>query len=167
MVHCKLETTPDWLQCSHPSSIHRLPPLVQLGIQPVATIAKHLVSNTALAILLLTQSSNSGKCCCHGDFYFEPCINKRIYINRQPGQGTTDEIGDRERLIAELRSAEQEYYENKDKEGDDRQDQKMIGGPSADEVDARRQQLMEEAEKMAQLDKDASDSESDSGGSSR
>ena len=86
---------------------------------------------------------------------------------RQPGQGTTDEIGDRERLIAELRSAEQEYYENKDKEGDERQDQKMIGGPSADEVDARRQQLMEEAEKMAQLDKDASDSESDSGGSSR
>ncbi|KAI7885335.1 Cwf15/Cwc15 cell cycle control protein [Lichtheimia hyalospora FSU 10163] len=85
---------------------------------------------------------------------------------RQPGQGTTDEIGDRERLIAELRSAEQEYYENKDKEGDERQDQKMIGGPSADEVDARRQQLMEEAEKMAQLDKDASDSESDSGGSS-
>lgn len=90
------------------------------------------------------------------------------WIHRQPGQGTTDEIGDRERLIAELRSAEQEYYENKDKEGDERQDQKMIGGgPSADEVDARRQQLMEEAEKMAQLDKDASDSESDSGGSSR
>ncbi|KAI9318590.1 Pre-mRNA-splicing factor Cwf15/Cwc15 [Dichotomocladium elegans] len=82
-----------------------------------------------------------------------------------PGQGTTDEIGDRERLIEELRQAEREYFENKDNDRQDQQDQKLIGGP-AEDADARRQQLLAEADRMAALDKDESDSESDSGGSS-
>ncbi|ORY94904.1 Pre-mRNA-splicing factor Cwf15/Cwc15 [Syncephalastrum racemosum] len=81
---------------------------------------------------------------------------------RQPGQGTYDEIGDRERLIAELKQAEREYYENKE---DDGNDQKLIGDVSEEEA-KRRQQLQEEADRMAALDKEDNDSESDSGGSS-
>ncbi|KAI9491537.1 Pre-mRNA-splicing factor Cwf15/Cwc15 [Zychaea mexicana] len=85
---------------------------------------------------------------------------------RQPGQGTTDEIGDRELLKEELRKAEQEYYESKDTEGGSGSGgQNLIGG-SDEDAEARRQKLLEEAEKMAALDKDQSDSESDSGGSS-
>ena len=90
-----------------------------------------------------------------------------IYINRQPGQGTTDEIGDRERLKEELRKAEQEYYESKEEEGGaggNNDGQKLIQDDQ--DAEARRQKLLEEAERMAALDKDQSDSESDSGGSS-
>ncbi|KAG2227464.1 hypothetical protein INT45_007489 [Circinella minor] len=85
---------------------------------------------------------------------------------RQPGQGTTDEIGDRERLKEELRKAEQEYYESKEEggAGGNEDGQKLIQDDQ--DAEARRQKLLEEAERMAELDKDQSDSESDSGGSS-
>lgn len=81
---------------------------------------------------------------------------------RQPGQGTVDEIGDREQLLEELKRAEREYYEEKE------------GGASStrlikqdqDEPNAEKQKLMAEAERLAKLDKDDSDQESDSGGES-
>ncbi|KAI9265153.1 Pre-mRNA-splicing factor Cwf15/Cwc15 [Phascolomyces articulosus] len=85
---------------------------------------------------------------------------------RQPGQGTTDEIGDRERLKEELRKAEQEYYESKEEGGSSNNDGQKLIGDSDQDSEARRQKLLEEAERMASLDKDESDSESDSGGSS-
>ncbi|KAL1929204.1 hypothetical protein VTP01DRAFT_2263 [Rhizomucor pusillus] len=87
---------------------------------------------------------------------------------RQPGQGTADEIGDRERLKEELRKAEQEYYENKEKQEGDGQQKMITGGEGgiSEDADAKRKKLLEEAEKMAALDRDTSDSESDSGGSS-
>lgn len=80
---------------------------------------------------------------------------------RQPGQGTVDEIGDREQLLEELKRAEREYYEEKE------------GGASStrlikqdQEPNAEKQKLMAEAERLAKLDKDDSDQESDSGGES-
>ncbi|KAI8139702.1 Pre-mRNA-splicing factor Cwf15/Cwc15 [Fennellomyces sp. T-0311] len=84
---------------------------------------------------------------------------------RQPGQGTTDEIGDRERLKEELRQAEREYYESKENEKNGGSGGQKLIGQGDEDAEARRQKLLEEAEKMAELDKDQSDSESDSGGS--
>lgn len=87
-------------------------------------------------------------------------------FSRQPGQGTEEEIGDRERLKEELRKAEQEYYENKAKE-EGKEQQRLIGaGPEATEADARRQKLLEEAERMAELDRDEQNSDSDDSESS-
>ncbi|KAI8982660.1 Cwf15/Cwc15 cell cycle control protein-domain-containing protein [Pilobolus umbonatus] len=65
---------------------------------------------------------------------------------RQPGQGTADEIGNRDQLLEELRRAEQEYYEEK-KGGD----QRLIGQGE--------EKLREQAEVLAQLDKEESESE--------
>ncbi|KAI8971574.1 Pre-mRNA-splicing factor Cwf15/Cwc15 [Mycotypha africana] len=85
---------------------------------------------------------------------------------RQPGQGTTDEIGDREQLLEELRRAEREYFEEK------------AGGPSSSRLikdqeekneespNEEKQRLMAEAARLAQLDKDDSGQESDSDDSS-
>ncbi|GAA5803568.1 Pre-mRNA-splicing factor Cwf15/Cwc15 [Helicostylum pulchrum] len=79
---------------------------------------------------------------------------------RQPGQGTTDEIGNREELLAELKRAEQEYYEEKD------------GGVSSsrlikqdEEPNSEKQKLMQEAERLAKLDKEDSEQESDASSS--
>ncbi|GAA5809684.1 hypothetical protein MFLAVUS_003097 [Mucor flavus] len=79
---------------------------------------------------------------------------------RQPGQGTTDEIGNREELLAELKKAEQEYYEEKD------------GGVSSsrlikqeEEPNSEKQKLMQEAERLAKLDKEDSEQESDASSS--
>lgn len=81
---------------------------------------------------------------------------------RQPGQGTTDEIGNREELLAELKRAEQEYYEEKD------------GGVSSsrlikqdEEPNSEKQKLMQEAERLAKLDKEDSEQESDASSSDR
>ncbi|KAI9356442.1 Pre-mRNA-splicing factor Cwf15/Cwc15 [Pilaira anomala] len=75
---------------------------------------------------------------------------------RQPGQGTVDEIGNREELLAELKRAEQEYYEEKE------------GGASTtrlirqdEEPNSEKQKLMAEAERLAKLDKEDSEQESD------
>ncbi|KAG2230602.1 hypothetical protein INT48_004463 [Thamnidium elegans] len=75
---------------------------------------------------------------------------------RQPGQGTVDEIGNREELLAELKRAEQVYYEEKE------------GGASStrlikqeEEPNSEKQKLMEEAERLAKLDKEDSEQESD------
>ncbi|KAI8384019.1 Pre-mRNA-splicing factor Cwf15/Cwc15 [Blakeslea trispora] len=81
---------------------------------------------------------------------------------RQPGQGTIDEIGDREQLLEELRRAEQEYYEEKEGKASDMRFIKQ----HEEQDDQERKRLKEEAEKLAKLDKDDSDQESDSGGSS-
>ncbi|KAF7729353.1 hypothetical protein EC973_004609 [Apophysomyces ossiformis] len=81
---------------------------------------------------------------------------------RQPGQGTIDEIGDRERLKEELRKAEQEYFESKNESGP--ATDRFLTAPEKDED--KRQKLLQEAEKMAALDRDASGGESDSDESS-
>ncbi|KAI8086940.1 Pre-mRNA-splicing factor Cwf15/Cwc15 [Gilbertella persicaria] len=76
---------------------------------------------------------------------------------RQPGQGTIDEIGDRQQLLEELRRAEQEYYEEKEGKASTT---RLI--KQQEENNQEKQRLLEEAERLAKLDKDASDQESDS-----
>ncbi|KAG0188397.1 hypothetical protein DFQ28_004914 [Apophysomyces sp. BC1034] len=95
---------------------------------------------------------------------FDPARGKdnKAPSYQQPGQGTVDEIGDRERLKEELRKAEQEYFESKDAGGS--ASDRLITAPEED--DGKRQQLLQEAEKMAALDRDASDEENDSDESS-
>lgn len=166
-AHGKERKTAAMPQIELTFGLYRPPQPALLLIPHEEETAKRPASNTVLAILHLTQSSSSGSCA-HGDGRSFFSLSNNL-IHRQPGQGTADEIGDRERLKEELRKAEQEYYENKEKQEGDGQ-QKMItggeGGISGD-ADAKRQKLLEEAEKMAALDRDTSDSESDSGGSSR
>ncbi|CAO3620211.1 unnamed protein product [Mucor hiemalis] len=81
---------------------------------------------------------------------------------RQPGQGTVDEIGDREQLLQELKQAEREYYE--EKEGG-ALSSKLLKQEQED-PNSEKQRLMAEAERLAKLDKDDSDQESDDDGSS-
>ncbi|ORX59673.1 Cwf15/Cwc15 cell cycle control protein [Hesseltinella vesiculosa] len=81
---------------------------------------------------------------------------------RQPGQGTASEIGDRERLKEELRLAEEEYYQSKNKQA---ASDRLLTGADGDEggtIDEIQQRAMAEAEKLAALDKEDSDDEDDS-----
>ncbi|KAI8889070.1 Cwf15/Cwc15 cell cycle control protein [Backusella circina FSU 941] len=81
---------------------------------------------------------------------------------RQPGQGTTSEIGSREELIEELKRAENEYYEEKEG-GASNMHNRLLQDNQHDE---QKKRLMEEAERLAKQDKEDSDNESDGGGSS-
>lgn len=82
---------------------------------------------------------------------------------RQPGQGTVDEIGDREQLLQELRQAEKEYYEEK---AGGASSSRLIKQEEEQDPNSEKQRLMAEAERLAKLDKDDSDQESDDDGSS-
>ncbi|KAI8370618.1 Pre-mRNA-splicing factor Cwf15/Cwc15 [Radiomyces spectabilis] len=84
---------------------------------------------------------------------------------RQPGQGTTEEIGDRERLKEELRQAEREYFQQKQKDAT-ATGGLITAGEQTEEADTQRRRLLVEAEKMAQVDKDEDADASDSDSSS-
>ncbi|RUP45623.1 Cwf15/Cwc15 cell cycle control protein-domain-containing protein [Jimgerdemannia flammicorona] len=79
---------------------------------------------------------------------------------RQPGQGISDEIGDRERLKDELRKAEREHFEQVSKEKGEYVPRSALKEGEEDEdmePALKRRRLMEEATKAAWLDKDDSD----------
>ncbi|KAI9280587.1 Pre-mRNA-splicing factor Cwf15/Cwc15 [Umbelopsis sp. AD052] len=80
---------------------------------------------------------------------------------RQPGQGTSDEIADRDLLKEELRRGEREHYEALEREkGGFVSTQRRVlpsGDDDTDDPEERRQRLLAEAEKLAALDKDDSD----------
>ncbi|KAI8062906.1 Pre-mRNA-splicing factor Cwf15/Cwc15 [Gongronella butleri] len=84
---------------------------------------------------------------------------------RQPGQGGANEIGDREQLKEELRRAEAEYYESKNKAASS--DRLLTGGDADGDaggdigVDDARAKAAAEAAKLAALDKDDSDESED------
>ncbi|EIE91738.1 hypothetical protein RO3G_16449 [Rhizopus delemar RA 99-880] len=81
---------------------------------------------------------------------------------RQPGQGTTDEVGSREELLEELRNAERKYFEEKN-EGKAASSSRLIKQDG--ENNEEKQKLLAEAERLAKLDKeddDESESEEES-----
>ncbi|RUS19766.1 Pre-mRNA-splicing factor Cwf15/Cwc15 [Endogone sp. FLAS-F59071] len=80
---------------------------------------------------------------------------------RQPGQGASEEIGDRERLKEDLRRAERKHFEQIAKEKGETIPRAMLEDEEEKEDDVepetKRRRLVEEAAKVVRLDKDDSD----------
>lgn len=77
---------------------------------------------------------------------------------RQPGQGTADEIGSREELLAELREAERKYFEEKEGKASSN---RLIKQDGENNINEEKQKLLAEAERLAKLDKEDTDEESE------
>ncbi|KAG2175017.1 hypothetical protein INT43_006079 [Umbelopsis isabellina] len=144
-------------------SRNRLPQRDLPLIRPKVVTTSDLHFNGDLEIYQLIPNSNSGMI--SRDYVLTHIITHiNIYVlNRQPGQGTSDEIADRELLKEELRRAEQEHYEAAEREMGgfvSSQRRALQDTDDTEDPEERRQRLLAEAEKLAALDKDDSDDSS-------